>query len=104
MEPCSHSRGKTTCNEITHGDLKTYFLWEKVWSKRAVTGESPMRLTQTEPLSLGGVGGGDRVKSVIAETLGEGEIAAGASRGIISHHTAAFSEICSSCGETLKPL
>lgn len=49
-------------------------------------------------------GRGDRVKSVIAETLGEGKIAAGASRGIISHHTATFSKICSSCAKILKPL
>lgn len=33
-----------------HGDAETYFLWEKVSS----TEESPKRLTQTEPLGLGG--------------------------------------------------
>lgn len=49
----------------THGDVETYFLWEKVSS----TEESPKRLTQTEPLSLGG-GGAQSRQGYYSHTLG----------------------------------
>lgn len=42
------------CKGMMHGDVETYFLWEKV----SPTAESPMRLTQTEPLGWGGRGWG----------------------------------------------
>lgn len=100
-EPCSHSRGKTTCNEIIHGGSQNLLPVGKGLVKEGCDGGVAHASDSDRATEFGRR---DRVKSVIAETLGEGKIAAGASRGIISHHTATFSKICSSCAEILKPL